>query len=540
MNKILVIHLKRFGDLVAAGQTIASLKQEHPHSEISLLCFDEFSNITKVIPNLHRIYTIGRNTLLTLKNGRLYNNGFALEELSLRLEPLTETRWDRIINLTNDRMSAYLTSWLATFNKNSQVNGLSMSQNGMVMTSNYWSRIFNDVLTRSGRNSPMNFRDVWAKISETHDYGNYPLLTNKKNEQAVIENFDSLRSRGGKVITIQAHCSVADKGFSAQVVADLTKRISEANDRPVLLCAPTQAERDKMQEVSKLLDFKPIIVECDFTALSSVIKHSDLVITPDTVTKHIADAHQTRCVEVSLGSSPTFKQATMNPESRLIVIRDPMFGQVSADDIYNVSAAMLNETNEIPISAHCVVYRPKRIDQMVTYQAIAGNIEIDQELDRHAMSALISVLDGDEEKDTSKFAQNVIASIESIQGFSAWAANNKDACTQVMKDLLHTIRALLQVKVNPRQARDFVQALDQLLAHTEQQVQFSNLPVFLFRSKLEAIQTSNFSANARAIEALVFELKGQIQVALGIINEWEKVWSSTKFSNRKIRFEAQL
>src|SRR5690606_33904195 len=146
-------------------------------------------------------------------------------------------------------------------------------------------------------------------------------------------------------------CSVEDKGFSKKVVCDIATAVVQTGNHPLLLIAANDSEREYAQEILKELDFKPIVVESDFTALSSVVKNLDLLVTPDTVTKHFADAHGTRCLEVSLGSSPVFKQATVNPNSRLIVANDRT-AQVSSEDIIACLDSMLNEC-EATVAGDC-------------------------------------------------------------------------------------------------------------------------------------------------------------------------------------------
>lgn len=532
MNKVLVVHLKRFGDLVSAGQFIGSLRSEHPHVEISLLCFEEFASVAKLIPGLKKTYTINRNALMTLKGGKLYNNGFAVDEFQRRMEVVAEQKWDRVINLTNNRASAHMCSWLQSTNANMKVTGVNIDTFGIARASNSWSMVFNDVLTRTNTNAPFNFRDVWAQMVGCNDVGASGLLTNPRNEETVANHFATLRERGGKIVGVQATCSVTDKGFNQQVVCDTVTALYEAGHHPMLLIAANDTEREYAQDILKNLDFKPIVVESDFTALSSVVKNLDLLVTPDTVTKHFADAHGTACLEVSLGSSPVFKQATVNPVSRLLVANDRA-AQVDSNDIIASIKAML-EGGVAQITGNAIFYRPVQVCGITSYLALSGRTTARTEFDRHAMSALvIKALNKSNESENS-FAHLSLESHGSKDNFTPWATATKDEATEVMKDLLHAIRSLLQMRENPRRSSDFVSALDRLFAYTDR-LSSATLGVHFFRARVESLPPANFTENTRAIEALLFELKADLQNALGLVNEWEKIWAASKFTHRKNR-----
>lgn len=534
MNRILVIQLKRFGDLVATSQTIASIRQQRPHAEVSMLCFEEFAAIAKLIPSLKQTYTISRNTLLTLRGGKLYNNGFALDEIQKRLAPVSEQKWDQVVNISNDKASAYITSWIASFNPNIEIQGISIAKNTMLIASNAWSLVYNEVITASGFNSPFNFRDIWAQMNNVNDIGPSPLLTNAKNEETVRSNFNSLRKNGARVIGIQAHCSVEDKGISASVISDVVMNLTEAGHRCVLLSAPFNDEREKVSQIIGSLDFKPIVIECDFTALSSVVKNLDLLITPDTVTKHFADAHNVSCVEVSLGSSPTFKQATTLSKSRLLVARSRNGSQIPADDIYNTALALLDNKNYLNVSHHATAYAPVQIGNITCYQAYAGEISFTREFERFACTARLLEIASGTKINNSQFAEVVFQTPRAIDNFNAWAAFTKNQSTEVMREVLHAIRSLLQMRENPRRSSEFIESLEKIFGFANE-VTTANCALYLFRARIEALPAADFASNALSIEKLLFELKAELQNTLALVNDWEKNWSAAKFSIRKTR-----
>src|SRR5690606_3036128 len=88
------------------------------------------------------------------------------------------------------------------------------------------------------------------------------LLTNKRNDENVTKNFATLRAKDGKIIGIQVYCSIPDKGFSSEVAAQIISGLKQEKHHPLLLIAPHEVERQRVQEIIAKLDFKPVIVEC--------------------------------------------------------------------------------------------------------------------------------------------------------------------------------------------------------------------------------------------------------------------------------------
>lgn len=535
MNRILIIHLKRYGDLISAGQTLSSLKSIHPHAEISLLCFEEFAKVTRLIPGIKHTHTISRDTLLTLKNGKLYNTGFALEELRVKLSPLLEKAWDKVVNLTNDTATAHLCSWIGSHNNNTHITGMKIDENGLAIASNSWATVFNDILPRAYNNSPFNFRDVWAKMLGISDIGASNLLVNTRNEETVQRNFATLRGQEAKVIGIQATCSVSDKGLGIEVVASLTKQLKSLGHQPVLLIAANDNERALANEVIENLDFQPIVIESDFTALSSVIKNLDLVITPDTVTKHFADAQNTSCVEVSLGSSPVFKQATVNPKSLLLVAPDRALRKINVNDIINASTYVLSSgSGPLEISSDFNAYRPVQVEGITSYQICSATLNQRQEFNRHALSALLLKINNRTSDFVDDYALMAIRSASDTKSFSSWIEETKSQANMATKDLLHSIRSLLQMRENPRKSSEFVQSLEKLFAYTDELLP-SNVGIHFFQARIESLPPASFKENARAIEALLFELKADLQSSVNLLSEWESLWNESKFEARKQR-----
>ncbi len=538
MNNILLVHFKRFGDLVSTSHVIAGIKAQYPHTDISLVCFDEFASVTKLIPGLKKVYTINRESLLTLSKGQLYNTGFAIEELRTRVSHLAKESWDKVINLSNDKASSHFCSWLASQNNKTMIKGIRVDQNNLAVASDFWAITYNEIITRSSNNSPFNFRDIWAKMVGIEEAEKNHLLTNQRNEDTVFENFNKIRETQGKIIGLQVHCSVEDKGFSNDFTAEICDQVSVKKFVPVLLIAPNELERVRAKEIADNCLSRPIIVECDFTALSSVVKNLDILITPDTVTKHFADAWNTPCLEISLGSSPTFKQATMNPRSLLLVANDRLLSSVETSVVMNAINLILNPNiNSFVESTTCSIYSPVKLNAQTVYQSRSTKRNDKVELDRHASALLINKIANINETNESHIRTIALNDIFDSKRAKQWCTDVENTVNAQTRDVLHAIRSLLHLKENPKKSTAFVESLDRLLQFTEQ-LNTATLSAVIFRSKLESLPPTSFAENTRSLEALLFEYKANLQTCLNVVQGWNAELNSNRIDNRSRRHQS--
>ena len=90
MNKVLVVNLKRFGDIYQTSHLINSISKNHPGAEISLLVYKQFKKAAKSLPNVTNVYTINKRKLESFYKNDLYNNGLAINEFNRSLIAVKE------------------------------------------------------------------------------------------------------------------------------------------------------------------------------------------------------------------------------------------------------------------------------------------------------------------------------------------------------------------------------------------------------------------------------------------------------------------
>jgi len=137
-----------------------------------------------------------------------------------------------------------------------------------------------------------------------------------------------------------------------------------------------------------------------------------------------------------------------------------------------------------------------QFDQMgARYNYIAGACDSELEIQRLLTRQYLSAVIGENEifdiyDDALDFG---------VSACNTWLSEEKLIVTNVMKDLLGTLRSLLQSMENRKSGREFAMNLGKLISYSEDSSSVIQLPVSLFKMKIEQLGSSNFSENAKKL-----------------------------------------
>ncbi len=537
-KKILIINLRKLGDVYSTAHLISSLHQTGV-CQIELLVYKESIKAAQNIKGVHKIHTIDRQEISTLKANKLFSDGFALELLYGQTKEIIDTNWSNIVNFSNDTIGAYLTSYFK--DSTDKVTGIHFSEERNIITQNDWELMFNDVLSTT-KYSPIHFVDCYHQmLGIDYKKGSDLLVTNQAHNEAALANIGHIRKTYGsgattKVIAIQPTTADTCKNIPFNTLCDFISVLMTATSDfiPMLLIAPTQSEREYAEKINSAFENKLIVVEADLQAIASVLMNVDLLVTPDTVIKHIADLSDTPVIEVSLGYSPFLKQGTLNADNLILTnkISDRSFRKsdypdnetpsenfsIRASDLYaSVLYFFSTRTSSPRLTDGVSLYTVGRDNLGVTYRPTAGDFDTQLEINRIMGRLAISSL-FDLEQDENNYVDVLKLGLKEAR---QWADLEKTNITQVMKDLLGTLRALLQLQENKKNGQEFAFNLGKLLANCEGN-HLTAIPCLIFRSKIESLGTKSLAKNIKEIESLLYELKSEIQKTLGCIKLLEE------------------
>ena len=273
-------------------------------------------------------------------------------------------------------------------------------------------------------------------------------------------------------------------------------------------------------------------------AIASVLMNIDLLVTPDTAIKHVADLTDTAVLEVSLGHAPFLKQGSYAKDSLILtdVISNREFTKgnverataITAQDIMASILYSLTQSNNIKprLSKDVTLYQAS-FDQMgIRYTPVAGTINTSIEIHRLMSRQLINAMF---EQDTDALIYRDVCCLD-LKTASEWSQLEKVVVTNVMKDILGTLRSLLQCAENRKNSRDFVTNLGKLISHAESE-SLVQIPTTMFKSKIEGINAKTFEENIKEVEMLLYELKSDMQKILQCLNELEVQLNASKMED---------
>jgi ADP-heptose:LPS heptosyltransferase len=530
MKKILIINLRRLGDVFSTAHLINSLTA-HGENQVSLLTYKESAKASENLKNVSNLFEIDRKEIITLKANKLFSDGFALEQLYQQLNAIKTQEWDQIINYSNDVVGAYLCSYLKE--SSNEIIGIHYNNQRNIVTQNEWELLFNDVLPVV-KYAPLHFVDCYHKmVGATLVKDGVKLHTNPKYNESAFNNINAVRKAHNladgqsKIIGIQLKTADASKDIPENTLHELITLIRSNQELiPFLLIAPNNEERRIAEKFNNIHNGELVVVEADLLAMTSVLMNIDLLITPDTAIKHLADLTDTPVLEVSLGHAPFLKQGSYSKDSLILtdVISSREFTQgnapantsITAYDIFSSMLYSLTRTKTIKprLSIGVTLYQSS-FDQMgIRYTPVAGTINTQIEIHRLMSRQLINTMF--EQKPDPCIYQDV-CNLD-LKMATEWVNLEKAVVTNVMKDILGTLRSLLQSVENRKSSRDFVMNLGKLISHIESE-SLVQIPVSMFKSKMEAINSKTFEENTKEVEVLLYELKSDMQKILQCLKE---------------------
>lgn len=532
MKKILIVNLRRLGDVYTTGHLINSICNTEGNN-VSLLTFKESAKAAKNFKNLTKLFAIDRKEIITLKNNKLFSDGFSLEQLYKQLQEIKNQHWDEIVNYSNDSAGAYLCSYLRS--STDKIVGVHFNNERNVVTGSDWEILFNDILPVV-KYSPIHFIDCYHKMMGLSVIREgEKLITNTKHNALAFSHMNTIRKaqlgseNTAKIIGIQLKTADPQKDIPEQVMIQLIESIRRNTDLvPLLLIAPTEEERRYASEMNGKFNDDLIIVEADLEAITSVLMNIDLLVTPDTAIKHIADLAETPVLEISLGHAPFLKQGSYSEGSLILtdIITDRSFirngarveTNITAQDILASILFFFSKIKTIrPRLSQDVTLYSCSFDKLgARYSVAAGTVDSQTEIHRLISRQFINV--AFDQQESEEIYDDVIDF--GIAAATTWASKEKINVTNVMKDLLGTLRSLLQSLENRKSSRDFVLNLDKLMGHAEDSSTVQ-IPVTMFKTKIERINAKSFEENAKEVEVLIYNLKADVQKILHCMKHLE-------------------
>ncbi|NJL17807.1 MAG: glycosyltransferase family 9 protein [Nitrospira sp.] len=157
MKQVLILNITRMGDLVQMGALLSRLQEEWPGVAVDLVVDRRFAAVAALLKGLRQVIPFDFHALIDESRAVVKDVVSLYQDMKLWMKPLTECRYDRIVNLTFNRPSALLAGALGA----RDIRGARSAWDGGMVVDNPWMAYFCD-FHQFRRFNRFNLVDIYA------------------------------------------------------------------------------------------------------------------------------------------------------------------------------------------------------------------------------------------------------------------------------------------------------------------------------------------------------------------------------------------
>ncbi len=140
MRQVLIINITRMGDLIQMIPLLSRLEEEWPGVAIDLIVDKEFVQVGNLIPGLRHVVAFDFQELMDDSRACVRDVVTLYQDLANWANPLLQVGYDRVVNLTFNRRSAFLVKFFGCADER----GMTTAQDGSFLVKNPWMKYFLD------------------------------------------------------------------------------------------------------------------------------------------------------------------------------------------------------------------------------------------------------------------------------------------------------------------------------------------------------------------------------------------------------------
>ena len=157
MKQVLIINVTRMGDLIQTGPLLSRLREEWPDVAIDLVVDRSFAPTAALLTGLRQVISCDFTRLLDDCRTQSKSLVTLMQEMTAWAAPLRDAHYDRIVNLTFNRQTGLLASYIGA----PDLRGITAGPDGGPIVHNPWLSYFTD-LHRHRRFNRFNLVDLYA------------------------------------------------------------------------------------------------------------------------------------------------------------------------------------------------------------------------------------------------------------------------------------------------------------------------------------------------------------------------------------------
>ncbi|MCA9498304.1 MAG: glycosyltransferase family 9 protein [Nitrospira sp.] len=315
MNKqVLIINITRMGDLIQMVPLLSRLEEEWPGVAIDLIVDKEFAHVAGLIPGIRQVLMFDFQLLMDESRVRARDLVALYRELAGWVQPLLQVGYDRVVNLTFNRRSAFLVKYFGCADER----GMTTTQDGSFVVKNPWMKYFVDFHVYRQLNR-FNIVDLFS-LGGSGPGSFYPLrLSVPQHMKEWARTFVRQAGTGDEWIGIQVGASDAMKAWRPEYFGHMMACLSQRQPVGFVLIGTKKEEADVQEAIrcyrqaGGLGNICEAVGQTTVPQLVALLEHCVLMVTNDTGPMHMAVGVNTPVLNVSVGHVDFWETGPFGP-----------------------------------------------------------------------------------------------------------------------------------------------------------------------------------------------------------------------------------
>ncbi len=302
MKQVLIINITRMGDLIQMIPLVGRLDEEWPGVAIDLVVDKEFAHVATLLPGIRQVLAYDFQGLMDDSRVCARDVVSLHQDISHWAKPLLQVGYDRVVNLTFNRRSAFLVKYLGCADER----GMTTASDGSFLVKNSWMKYFLDYQVFRGLNR-FNIVDLYS-LGGSGPGSFSPIKLSVRNETLVwAETFLQNSGTPNTWVAVQVGASDPIKAWRPEYFGQLMAHLSHDRNIGFVLIGTKKEEPAVKEAIQAYRQAGGQGALCDAVGKTSVpelfalLHKCQLMVTNDTGPMHMAVGVDTPVLNVSVG-----------------------------------------------------------------------------------------------------------------------------------------------------------------------------------------------------------------------------------------------
>ncbi len=302
MKQVLILNITRMGDLIQMIPLLARLDEESPGVKIDLIVDKAFAHVATLLPGIRHVLAFDFQQLMDDSRVCARDVVTLYHDLAHWAKPLLQVGYDRVVNLTFNRRSAFLVKYFGCADER----GMTTADDGSFLVKNSWMKYFLDLHAYRQMNR-FNIVDLYS-LGGSGPGRFHPIRLTVPNAQKEWAKGFLRHSGTPKVwVAVQVGASDPMKAWRPEYFGQVMAHLSKGRDIGFVLIGTKKEEPAVKEAVQSYQQAGGRGILCEAVGKTSILEliallqECQLMVTNDTGPMHMAVGVGTPVLNVSVG-----------------------------------------------------------------------------------------------------------------------------------------------------------------------------------------------------------------------------------------------